>query len=160
MNTDLTQTMVVAPRRWRWICLLAFGCAALVSPLVFAMSARQEFWIMVFGPLVIAISVSMIPKNAFALTLHHDGFEYRAAYKKYSIKWDQVRFIRTCSPSPGGPRVGWNYIPENQETLEDLGFFAGMPSVEGWLPIDYCISADELAKLMSRFQERALLTSD
>jgi hypothetical protein len=52
-------------------------------------------------------------------------------------------------------RVGWNYHSKDDEFLKEIGLFAGIPSVEGWLPTDYCIPADELAALMSRFQERA-----
>lgn len=124
---------------------LAFVCIGLLmlhdQPIMGASS------IAFFGLGVLVAVVSLLPGSSY-LELNRDGFVVSTLYRKSFISWAQVKEFQTYRMQHS-ERVGWTYAPMAGVASVGRRLSTTLAGVEGGLPDNYGMKAEELAGLMN-----------
>jgi hypothetical protein len=124
--------MVASKAPWGWLVLIFFLCGAVVA------------------------AMALLP-GAGALTLDDRGFEVKNLFRRQRISWQSATSFEARAIPPSATRmVIFDYIDAKDRAISKLAtIIAGR---NGALPDTYGFSADDLASLMTRWRDKAMLS--
>ena len=147
--------MRLKPSPWRLLLLLAIS-AGFVGLGAFLISSGEPLvgWLCggFFGFGVLVAIVSLLPGSSY-LDLSSTGFETRALYRKWFVRWTDVQEFYPVVIA-NRKMVGWDYSASY--TAHSLGrkISTGVSGVEAALPDTYGMSAETLATVLNEWRIR------
>jgi hypothetical protein len=165
--------LVLRPSKWKWLGLLAAGAVFTGYGIAENVNSRSTgilSWIGVafFGVLTVGAAIAIF-LGGFRMTLDGDGFTLRVARRSERWRWIDVGDFAVAEYLRGVPgaslrkRVGFNDKRPDKEMSQRVGerISSVVTGRDCALPDAYGSTAfglpmEDLARLMQRWQERAL----
>lgn len=147
--------MLPASRR-KWLLVLVTCLVFVAGGIGMVRDADSRGWlgIVFFGLGAIVATAALLP-GASSLTLDREGFEFTSLYRRSRRRWqDATRFDVMQVP-----RARTKLVVFDDATLTGSWGAAASIALSGrnaGLPDTYGFAADELARLMTRWRERAV----
>ena len=154
---ELPEELTLKPSKLKWIGVLAIG-AIFTTLGIFIVSKDGDVmgWLCtIFFGLVAGIALAQLVGNSY-LRLHADGFEQNMLGRKLDCRWEEVSnfgIFRT----KGNSFVTFNRAQDEGKLMAKVNQAVGGGSAQ--LGDTFGMSAEALATLMLRFQERSLSRS-
>jgi hypothetical protein len=155
MTDDGPFTLLLHPRRARWLLLLVASLAFTVAGAAMIRSGETRGWFMVavFALGALVAGAMLLPGSAY-LRLTPDGFEMRSLYRHVRVRWADVSWFRAG-------RIGLNkmvlfdYAPSYTRSAQARAVASALTGAEAALPDTYGHSAEALVALLNDWRARA-----
>jgi hypothetical protein len=143
------------PSRRKWLLVFA-GCALFVAGGAGMIASGEQtgwFVLIVFGLFAATAAVMLLP-GAGSLTLDGEGFETVSLFRRRRARWQDVTEFKVVRIPPSMQRM----VVYDDRTLTGgiAKLNAAIAGKGAGLPDTYGLSADEIARLMSSWRDRAL----
>ena len=148
--------VALSPSRRKWILVL-LGCAAFVAIGVGIMpkdKASTWFVIAFFGLGALIAAVMLLP-GAGGLTLGRHGFEVTSLFRRHSFRWGETTGF-TAAQIPRARRKMVVFDDANVKGSAMGSLNVALVGRTSSVLDTYGLSAEDLAKLMARWRERAV----
>jgi hypothetical protein len=153
--TDGASTLLLHPRRAKWLLLLVASLAFTVAGVAMIRSGERDGWFLVgvFALGTLVAGAQLVPSTAY-LRLTSEGFEIRTLFRHLRIRWADVTWFR-----PG--RIGLNkmvlfdYARSYTRSARARAVASALTGAEAGLPDTYGRSAEELTILLNDWRSRA-----
>jgi len=125
------QTLTFHPKKAKLLKYIFIALAIDLTGIVFIYGGQMEGWFaLVFGVMVSAVVIAQFLPNATYIRLTSQGFEIRALYRSWFVKWDEVEQFGYGSIK-GREYVVFNYSKNHtrNKTMKYLG--RAISGVEG-----------------------------
>ena len=159
--TDTTpNTLLLRPRRLKWLLILAI-CIAFTVGGVFQIRAGQSVgWLAVlfFGLGVLASVGGLLPNSAY-LRLTPDGFESRSLFRSSLTRWADVSSFEVGLVG-ANKMVVFNYAPSYRRSAKARAFASMLSGFEAAIPDTYGHTVGDLAALLNEWRARAMRGCD
>jgi hypothetical protein len=144
------------PSRRKW-GLVLLGAAIFTAGGIWMIQRGDSagWYVTIFFGLGTLIAIAVMLPGAGRLTLDQDSFEAKTLFRGYRIRWADTRGFeaKRIFPPLGQRLVVYDYLPKhgplNAINVSIAGRNAGLGD-------NYGLSADNLARLMAQWRERAL----
>ncbi len=155
MIDDASATLLLRPRRAKWLLLLIASLALTVAGIWMIRGGETKGWfvVAVFALSTLMSGAMLLPGSAY-LRLTPDGFEMRSLYRHSRTRWVDVTWFRTG-------RIGLNkmvlfdYAPSYTRSARARALASALTGTEAALPDTYGHSAEALATLLNDWRARA-----
>lgn len=149
---ELPEELTLRPSRLKWIGVLGIGaCFAAMGTFMINQGEAMGWLVAIFFGLVAGIALAQLLGNSH-LRLHADGFEQNMLGRKLSCRWDEVSDFGIFK-TRGNSFVTFNRVQDEGKLMAKVNQAIGGGSAQ--LGDTFGMSAEALAALMLRFQERA-----
>ena len=142
-----------SPRKWIWVLL---ACSVFVAIGVGLMPKDEvETWFVIaFFGLGVLVAAAMLLPGAGGLVLSQHSFEMTSLFRRHSCRWQATSGFRVMQiPRAGGMVV---FDDTDAKTSKMGRVNASLVGRSSALPETYGLSAEDLARLMEQWRERAL----
>jgi hypothetical protein len=156
MTDALSDTLMLRPRRAKWLVLLAVSLAFTVGGVVMARNGKTEGYLgaAFFGLCALVALALLLPGTAY-LRLTPLGFEVRSLFRSSQTRWADVAEFRAG-------RIGLNamvvfdFAPSYVRAKKLRAVASVLTGVEGAIPDTYGYSTKDLAGLLNEWRSRAM----
>jgi len=153
---ELPEEMTLKPSKMKWIGVLTIGAIFTTIGIFMASKGEAMGWFCaIFFGLVAGVALAQLVGNSH-LRLHADGFEQNMLGRKLDCRWDEVSNFGIFKTN-GNSFVTFNRAQDEGKLMAKINRAVGGGSSQ--LGDTFGMSAEALATLMLRFQERSLLRS-
>jgi hypothetical protein len=143
------------PSRIKWLLvLLAGGVLAFGGYLMVSDGDSRGWFVLAFFAAVAIVAAIVLLPGAGGLTLDRNGFRATSLFRGFSARWEQVRGFESVSVPPS-----WQKLV----VYDDINLAGKIAKLNvaiaghnAGLPDTYGLSADDLARLMTLWQDRAM----
>lgn len=156
-QNELPEEIMLRPSRLKWLGVLAIGSVfvAMGIFLILKQGGVMPWLCTIFFGFVAGTALAQLLGSS-SLRLHADGFEQNMLGRKLACSWDEVSDFHIFS-TRGNSFVTFNRVQDEGKMMAKLNQAVGGGSSQ--LGDTFGMSAEGLATLMLRFQERALIRS-
>jgi hypothetical protein len=143
------------PSRRKW-ALVLIGCGLFAAGGVWMIEDKNPWgwFVLIFFFIGAVVAAAALMPGAGALTLDGSGFEIKNLFRRRRMRWqDATDFEAAVIPPAGTKLVVFNDIKTKDQAISNLN--AAIAGRNGALPDTYGLSADDLARVMTRWRERA-----
>ena len=144
------------PSRKKWLLILLGSALFTAAGIGMVAESAPNGWygVIFFGACLIVSAIMMFPGTG-GLVLDRDGFQVTNLFRSYRLRWREVTgFAPISIPYSGKRMLGFDIVAA--ASLPIAAMTAAATGRMGGLPDTYGFSVDELAQLMTRWQERAV----
>ncbi len=148
------------PSRKKWLLVFLGGAVFSAGGILMIRSGETVGWaVLVFFALVAIVAAAVMLPGAGRLVLDRAGFEAKVLFRGYRKRWSDTRgFVATTIPGPGNTRlVAYDDLTQGGGMMNDLN--VAITDRNAALGDTFGLSADDLARLMEQWRERALAPS-
>lgn len=145
------EPVTLRPRRLKGLALIAVCVAFAVVGAIVGADGKLVGWLVLafFGLGAAVIAASLVSGSSY-LRLDGDGFEVRALFRAGRFGWSEVANFRPFR-TPGGSFVGFDFAPGFEPRAAVIS--RDLAGVEGGLPDTYGLTPDQLAALLTTWQD-------
>jgi hypothetical protein len=159
MTQEASDTLLLRPRRLKWLLILAVSVAFTIAggSMIRDGQAKGWFVISVFA-LSTLISIGLLLPGRAYLRITPEGFEMRSLFRSLQLRWTDVAGFRAG-------RIGlnkmvlFNYAASYTRSPKARALATALTGTEAALPDTYGYTADDLAALLNDRRARAVRTS-
>jgi hypothetical protein len=144
------------PSRKKWLLLLV-ACIAFTAGGVFMARDHADggWFVLIFFGLGLVFSIVMLLPGASGLLLDGDGFKMTNLYRSHRSRWQDVQGFQAVAIPPSGQiLVCYDDSGAARSSLAKMNI--AITGHNSALPETYGLSADDLARLMTQWRNRAL----
>ena len=144
------------PSRKKWLFVLLTGGVLTFGGYLMISDGESSGWfVLVFFAAVAIVAVMMLLPGAGGLTLDRNGFRGTSLFRSFSSRWQDVRDFEPVSIPPSlQTLVGYDDLNLAEKKIAKLS--VAIAGHNAALPDTYGLSADDLARLMMLWQDRAI----
>ncbi len=144
------------PSRKKWLLVLVGSAVFTAAGFGMVAESAPNGWygVVFFGGCLVVSAIMLLPR-AGGLVLDRDGFQVTNLFRSYRLRWHDVTgFAPISIPYSGQRMVGFDIVAA--ASLPIAAMTTAVTGRMGGLPDTYGFSVDELAQLMTQWQERAV----
>ncbi len=144
------------PSRKKWLLVLLIGALFTAGGFWMVADAAPSGWfVLAFFALVSIVAALMLLPGAGALMLNGDGFRVTSLFRNFGSRWHEVtRFEFVSIPPSFQKMVAYDDINVAGGKMAKLN--VAISGHHAALPDTYGLSADDLARLMAQWRDRAV----
>jgi hypothetical protein len=144
------------PSRKKWVLVFLVGALFAVGGILMIRDGDSSGWFVAgfFGVVAVTSLAVMLP-GAGDLTLDRDGFAAKSLFRGYRTRWVDTQGFESSAIPPSHQRlVVYDDLTQTPRTLTRIN--VSITGRNAALGDTYGLSADDLARLMTAWRERAL----
>jgi hypothetical protein len=144
------------PSRTKWLLVFSCGAAFTAGGIAMVVTGEPRGWfVLIFFGLVTLVALAAMLPGAGSLLLDREGFVVTSMFKPSLVRWRDANGFVSGRLGPAPQKfVLYDYSKTRGKIVADVT--ASLVGRSATLPDTYRLSADDLARLMQSWRNRAV----